>query len=199
MGINYGEVLRKIIHLKASFFFLFLTFYLSQKNFNLLVFFLFLMISFWEFLRLRGKFFFLDFFHMKILLKEDEEKRVSDAWYFVLGVFLASLLLWGNEFRALLLVLGVADVMAFFVGKAFGLRWGNRVLLHHKTLYGSLSFFVVTFLILYAFNLWSGENFLYLFLLSLGSTLGELCFRRDNLTTPLGYSLAYVMIELWLR
>lgn len=119
------------------------------------------------------------------MLKEREAKTFTDAWYFILGMLIASIFLWDSLLQALILIVGISDTIAYFVGKALD---GPKIF-HGKTLYGSLSFFISTVLILYAFGLTKVAGVVYLFLLAALLTLSEALFKRDNLSIPIVYVL----------
>jgi len=124
------------------------------------------------------------------LLKEREAKTFTDAWYFILGMLIASIFLWEAWLQALILIVGISDTVAYFVGKSLdGPKLFNR-----KTLYGSLSFFISTVLILYAFGLSKVAGVVYLFLLAALLTLSEALFKRDNLSIPIVYVLLLTII-----
>jgi len=124
------------------------------------------------------------------LLKEQEVKTFTDAWYFILGILIASLFLWDSWLRALILIVGISDTVAYFVGNALD---GPKIL-HGKTLYGSVSFFISTVLILYALGLTKVISVVYLFLLAVLLTLSEALFKRDNLFIPIVYVLLLTII-----
>ena len=124
------------------------------------------------------------------MLKEREAKTFTDAWYFILGILIASLFLWDSLLQALILIVGISDTVAYFVGKSLN---GPKIF-HGKTLYGSLSFFISTVLILYAFGLTKVVGVVYLFLLAALLTLSEALFKRDNLFIPIVYVLLLTII-----
>jgi len=127
---------------------------------------------------------------MKIVLKEREAKSFTDAWFFILGMLIASLFLWEVWLRALILIMGISDTVAYFVGKALD----GPKMFYGKTLYGSLSFFVSTVLILYAFGLSKVAGIVYIFILAVLLTLSEALFERDNLSIPIVYVLFLTII-----
>ena len=124
------------------------------------------------------------------MLKEREAKTFTDAWYFILGMLIASIFLWEAWLQALILIVGISDTIAYFVGKALD---GPKIF-HGKTLYGSLGFFISTVLILYAFGLSKLAGVVYLFLLAALLTLSEALFKRDNLSIPIVYVLLLTII-----
>ena len=166
------------------------TYYLEKKTFLFLLSVCFLAESLWEFIRLKKPDSLPRFLHVKSLLKEQEAKTFTDAWYFILGILIASLFLWDSWLRALILIVGISDTVAYFVGKALD---GPKIF-HGKTLYGSLSFFISTVLILYAFGLTKVISVVYLFLLAVLLTLSEALFKRDNLFIPIVYVLLLIII-----
>jgi dolichol kinase len=182
--------LRKLIHVAFSLFLLCGTYYLEKRTFLLLLFVCFLAESLWEFIRLKKPDSLPRFLRVKSLLKEREAKTFTDAWYFILGILIASLFLWDSLLQALILIVGISDTVAYFVGKSLD---GPKIL-HGKTLYGSLSFFISTVLILYAFGLTKVVGVVYLFLLAALLTLSEALFKRDNLSIPIVYVLLLTII-----
>lgn len=129
------------------------------------------------------------------MLKEREAKTFTDAWYFILGILIASLFLWEAWLQALILIVGISDTVAYFVGKSLD---GPKIF-HGKTLYGSLSFFISTVLILYAFGLTKVAGVVYLFLLSALLTLSEALFKRDNLSIPIVYVIYVLLLTIILN
>jgi len=93
-GNKENLFLLKLIHAAFSLFLLCGTYYLEKRTFLLLLFVCFLAESLWEFIRLKKPGSLPRFLRIKSLLKEREAKTFMDAWYFILGILIASLFLW---------------------------------------------------------------------------------------------------------
>jgi len=189
-GNKESFLLRKLIHVIFSLLLLCGTYYFEKGTFIFLLFACFLIESLWEFVRLTKSHRLPKFLQMKIVLKEREAKSFTDAWFFILGMLIASLFLWEVWLRALILIMGISDTVAYFVGKALD----GPKMFYGKTLYGSLSFFVSTVLILYAFGLSKVAGIVYIFILAVLLTLSEALFERDNLSIPIVYVLFLTII-----
>lgn len=174
MGIKWK---RKAIHvLSAVSFFLISQYRPTLVEIVLLL--AFLLVLIWEIIRLKlpkylpGKEFWLD------LLKEEERGALSDATFFLLGLWGASLIVKGEALGVLILILGFSDLTAEIVGRTVG-----RFRLHNgKSLEGALAFFMTSFLLLYGML---SLSTLKTFIVSLALTLTELLTVRDNLWIPL--------------
>jgi len=169
-GNKLGGLARKLIHILFSALLFLSTYRMERETFLLLLLFLFLSLSLWEYMRLKRPFFLPKVLRFEGLLKEREGKRVSDAWFFLLGVLAGSLFLWGDPLRSLLLVLGVSDPLAYFLGTTIS---GPRIY-KEKTLCGSAGFFLSAFLLLLIFCRDCGLSVFHLFLLALLTTLCNL-------------------------
>ncbi len=189
-GNKEGFFLRKFIHVAFSLLLLCGTYYLEKRIFILLLLVCFLAESLWEFIRLKQPDSLPNFLNFKLVLKERETKTLTDAWYFILGMLIASLFLWDAWLRALILIVGISDTVAYFVGKALD---GPKIF-YGKTLYGSFSFFITTVLILYAFGLTKVVGIVHIFSLAILLTLSESLFERDNLSIPIAYVLFYIFL-----
>jgi len=184
-GSKQGFILRKLIHLAFSLLLYFGTYLLEKSFFTIILFVCFLSVSFWEFLRLKKSPFLPRFLRISSVLKRKEEDSLSDAWYYVLGILFASFMLWDVWLRALILILGISDTLAYFVGKGLN---GPR-LFGQKTIYGSSSFFFSSLIILYAMGLPNLVGIFQTILCALLLTLSEVFFERDNLSIPIVYTL----------
>lgn len=181
MGIN---LYRKFFHIFSGLTIYVLSYKVPYSTLGLILLFLWLGLSLFEFLRL----FFYKYLPLKFiwqpLLKEEEYKRINDAWYFLLGILLSWLILDLKYFQIILLILTLADPFA----STTGFYLGKTKLKDDKTLEGSLAFFIVSLLITY-FSL----KTLSLILITCSIILSfiEALTKKDNLWIPLIGSLYF--------
>uniref|UniRef100_A0A7V5XGL2 Phosphatidate cytidylyltransferase n=1 Tax=Thermodesulfobacterium geofontis TaxID=1295609 RepID=A0A7V5XGL2_9BACT len=179
MGIN---LYRKLFHISSGLIIYGLSYKISYISLGVVLIFLWMGLSLFEFLRL----FFYKYLPLKFLwlplLKEEEHKRISDAWYFLTGIFFSWFILDLKYFQIILLILTLADPCASMIGYYFG----KIKLKNNKTLEGSLAFFITSSLILFL-NIKTFFSFLYLCCIIL--SLVEAFTKRDNFWIPLIGSL----------
>lgn len=180
MGINWA---RKAFHLLSSLIILLFALYCPESIYRLILLFLLLSVVIFEILRLR--------YPQKIpferlwapLLKDRERKSPSDALWFCLGLFLASLI-GPHEYQPLIvLLLGLSDPSAEIIGRKFG-KIKNSL---GKSLEGSLGFALTSTVIASLFlqtPLWMTLLF---FVLPI--TCLEYLTVKDNLWIPLASAL----------
>ncbi len=185
MGINWE---RKVFHLLFSLLLFFLLQTLSEKAFKFFLGVLLLGEILWEILRLKYPKKVPFSYLWEKLLKEREKKELSDAFFFLLGIFLSSFLITKHYLALTLLILGIADPLANIGGHLFL----SKPLFREKTLSGSLTFFIASLLIaIFFFTTLDFRIINYILFL----TLLELLSKRDNLWLPLGSAL-YLKIFL---
>ncbi|MCS7199359.1 MAG: hypothetical protein N2327_03650 [Caldimicrobium sp.] len=121
------------------------------------------------------------------LLKKEEERNLSDGTFFLLGIFGASFIVKGKELGVLILILGLADLIAEMVGRTHG-----RVrLLNGKSLEGALAFFITSLALLWVMLTLDISKSI---VVSVIITLTELFTKRDNLWIPLVGAVALVIV-----
>ncbi len=179
MGINWK---RKIFHFLCALCLFFLSKVLKENAFLCLLAFFLVSILLWEFLRLKFPQ-SLPFKNLWFsLLKEREKKHLSDASFFILGIFSASLLVSNRELEFLILILGISDPLAGILGSLYGKPFFK----FKKSLLGALIFLLSSFFI----GIFYLKTSLFkLFLLSLVLSLIEFLTERDNLWVPLSGAL----------
>ncbi|MGC9108746.1 MAG: hypothetical protein ACP5HI_00605 [Caldimicrobium sp.] len=179
MGINLP---RKLFHLFFSLFLYFLFVKLDKKSFQIFLVGSFIFLTIWEILRLK-KPSLLPFKNLwKKLLKEREFNEFTDAFFYLLGIIVATLIAPYSFVGSLILVLGISDPLAEFMGKLFK---GKR-LFREKTLSGSLAFFFSSLFIIF----WQFKGLsLILIIFSVNLTLIELFTKRDNFWIPFSGAL----------
>lgn len=180
MGINWA---RKTFHILSSL----IIFIIAVKsNKETYIAFLFLVLCFvflFEVLRLRfGERLPLRNIWLP-LLKEREKGSLSDASWFCLGLFFASLI-GPHEYQPLIvLLLGLADPSAEIIGKKFG-KIKNHL---GKSLEGSIGF-ALTSLAIASFYI-SAPLWMIFILFVLPITLLEYFCLRDNLWIPVASAI----------
>jgi len=179
MGINWP---RKFFHLGVSLFLFLLSGPLEERGLKFLLSLLLIGNTFWEVLRLKRPS-LLPLKGLWVRLLKDKEKNcLSDAFWFLLGLWIASWLAPFQVFKLLILILGIADPLAEISGKTLK---GKR-LYRGKTFTGTLAFFLSSFLLaLWYFKAFSLTILLFCVFLS----LIELFSERDNFWIPLAGSL----------
>ena len=184
-GFSYKrEVLRKIIHFSSSVFAFMLLFFGREICLPL---FIIIAILFFvaDFLRLKNQHvqnIYNIFFD--VVTRNAEKNRMTGASYVLLSIALVTLLFDVKIAVASLLIMSFADPVASLMGRAFG----NFIILN-KTLEGSISFFIVSVIVLSGFG-FSSETILYV---SIFCTLIELISNKvkidDNLLVPLSSAI----------
>jgi dolichol kinase len=174
MGIN---LYRKLFHIFSGLLIYGLSYKLPYSTLGLILLFLWLGLSLFELLRL----FSPKYLPLKIiwqpLLKEDEFKRINDAWYFLAGVLFSWFILDLKNFQIILLILTLADPFASLIGYYFG----KIKLKNNKTLEGSSVFLITSFLVVY-FHIKTLSLSLYLYCIIL--SLVEVFTKKDNFWIP---------------
>ncbi len=186
MGIN---LYRKLFHISSGLIIYGLSQFFSYFKLGLILIFLWLGLSLFEFLRL----FFYKYLPLKFLwlplLKEEEYKRISDAWYFLAGVLFSWFVLDLSHFQIILLILTFADPFASFIGYYFGkIKFKNN-----KTLEGSLAFFIISLLIIYFHT---KTLFFSLYLYCIVLSLVEILTKKDNFWIPFIGSLYFKIVVI---
>jgi len=187
MGINWK---RKLFHLSSALFFLALTKVLPENQFRFILLIILMVTLLFEGFRLwKPQALPLRSF-WEPLLREREKRGVSDALWFVLGLFGASIIAPYNYLQPLILILGISDPLAELTGR----KWGRIRLARGKTLEGALGFALSAFLI----TLLSYPNATLntLFFLVIPLTFVELLTRKDNLWIPL---VGGIILNLYLK
>jgi len=184
MGINLR---RKLFHASFGLLLLLTSYLLSEKVFKGFLIFLFFGISAFEFFRLRFKNFSLFRWFWGVLLKKEEEKRLTDAWFYVLGINVCFWLVPVEVFRLILSILSFADPVAAVIG----FYLGKHRPFTSRSLEGSLSFLLVSLLL---FKIFLHKLNLLGFAFCLTGTLVEHFVKRDNLWLPLSLGLAWNLL-----
>lgn len=174
MGINWR---RRVFHFISALCLLFFSKSLPEKLFSPFLALLTGLSLIWELLRLKFPNKFLLQNIWLPLLKEKEKKHLSDAFFFLLGLFLASLFVSGKKLEFLVLVLGISDPLAGTLGELYG----KPFLKFKKSLLGALLFFSSSLLIAIFYLKISLLN---LIILSLFLTFIEFFTERDNFWIP---------------
>ena len=179
MGINYK---RKLFHASFGTFLLILSYYVDFKYFKLFLFFLFLGMCIFELLRLKLEKYLPMKFFWKPLLKADESKRLTDAWFYLLGINFSVFFVSTLGFRLILSVLSYADPVAAILGHHFGKTrpFGN------KSIEGSFFFFLASLII--GLILLKSFSLKLIFFCLLASAI-EFFTKRDNLWLPVGLTI----------
>ena len=174
------EVLRKIIHFSSSVF-AFMLFFLGKSICIPLFIIIAILFFVADFLRLKNQYvqnIYNIFFD--VVTRNSEKNRITGASYVFLSIVLVTLLFDVKIAVASLLIMSFADPVASLMGRAFG----NFIILN-KTIEGSISFFIVSVIVLSVFD-FSSETILYV---SIFCTLIELVSNKikidDNLLVPL--------------
>tara|TARA_Y100000994_G_scaffold85259_1_gene70447 strand:- start:122 stop:703 length:582 start_codon:yes stop_codon:yes gene_type:complete len=174
------EVLRKIIHFSSSVF-AFMLFFLGKSICIPLFIIIAILFFVADFLRLKNQYvqnIYNIFFD--VVTRNSEKNRITGASYVFLSIVLVTLLFDVKIAVASLLIMSFADPVASLMGRAFG----NFIILN-KTIEGSVSFFIVSVIVLSVFD-FSSETILYV---SIFCTLIELVSNKikidDNLLVPL--------------
>lgn len=174
MGINWK---RKIFHVLSSFTLLLIYKILKDKLFIPFLALLLVLITIWEVLRLKVQNVLLLQNLWFPLLKEREKRHLSDAFFFLLGIFLAALLVSGAKLEFLILVLGISDPLAGIIGAQFG----RPFLKFKKSILGAYIFFFSSFLLGIFFL---KNSLLSILSLSFFLTVVEFFTERDNFWIP---------------
>ncbi|QER41583.1 hypothetical protein F1847_02055 [Thermodesulfobacterium sp. TA1] len=169
---------RKVFHLFFGVFLWGLSYVLSYKTFSWVLVGLLIASSLFEILRL----FLYDYLPLKRiwipLLKKEEFYKISDGWFYLVGITCLYGLVGIQDFRLVVLVLTLADPMASLVGFYIG----RIKVFSGKTLEGGVTFLLITLFIVYTVKR-------SLTLVDIGfSTLlafTELLTKRDNFWIPL--------------
>ncbi|WP_068513727.1 diacylglycerol/polyprenol kinase family protein [Caldimicrobium thiodismutans] len=179
MGINWR---RRLFHIIASLFFFALSKLLNKTSFQIFLFFSGGLLFLWETLRLK--------FPERVpfkglwigLLKEREKRELSDASFFILGIFISSLLVSEVYLGVCILILGISDPLAGIAGS----YCPKGPFIKGKTLVGSLVFFFSSLGITLYFLEFPLITLLGLVLFL---SLIELFTKRDNFWIPVAYSI----------
>ena len=174
------EALRKIIHFSSSVF-AFILLFLGKSICIPLFITIAILFFVADFLRLKNQYvqnIYNIFFD--VVTRNSEKNRITGASYVFLSIVLVTLLFDVKIAVASLLIMSFADPVASLMGRAFG----NFIILN-KTIEGSISFFIVSVIVLSVFD-FSSETILYV---SIFCTLIELVSNKikidDNLLVPL--------------
>ena len=178
------EVLRKLIHFSSAIFPAILFYF--GKNISIPIFLIFtLTFIVFDFLRMRNvKIKKLYLFFFNYVTRPSEESKLTGATYVFISILFISIFFSKETALASLLIMSISDPFAALVGRSFG-----SFSILNKSLEGSISFFVITFLILFLLNFDS------LVILTVASfcTIIELFSKKinidDNLLVPICASL----------
>jgi len=169
---------RKLFHFFTSLALFLLYLFLEKREFLWLLFLGIILFTLFEVLRLKKRELLPFKGIWEPLLKEKERNSLSDAFYFLLGLFLCFLIAPYELFGIVILILGIADPLAEISGKM--LR--EKGIFRGKTLEGLLGFFLTSLFLQY---LYFGELKNLHLLHALFLSLVELLSERDNLWIPL--------------
>ena len=183
------EVLRKLIHLSSSFF-PFMLLYLG-KDICLPIFssitILFLLADYMRIKNLKFKAIYNIFF--KIVTRPIEERRLTGATHVFLSILIITILFDVKIACASLLIMSFSDSIGALIGRYFG-----KFKILDKSLEGSISFFIVSVLVLLLFD-FSIDKILYV---SLVCTIVELLSNKikvdDNFSVPLSAAVLLTII-----
>tara|TARA_B100000579_G_scaffold418630_1_gene416414 strand:- start:2027 stop:2608 length:582 start_codon:yes stop_codon:yes gene_type:complete len=183
------EVLRKIIHLSSSLF-SFMLLYLGKEiclPIFLLITMIFLLADYMRIKNLKFKKIYNIFF--KIVTRPVEENYLTGATHVFLSILIITILFDVKIACASLLIMSFSDSAGALVGRYFG-----KFKILDKSLEGSISFFIVSVLVLLSFN-FSIDKILYV---SLVCTVVELLSSKikvdDNFSVPLSAAVLLTAI-----
>ena len=182
------EVLRKLIHLSSSFF-SFMLLYLGKEiclPIFLSITIIFLLADYMRIKNFKFKKIYNIFF--KIVTRPAEERHLTGAAHVFLSILIITILFDVKIACASLLIMSFADPAGALLGRYFG-----KFKILDKSLEGSISFFIVSVLVLLSFN-FSIDKILYV---SLACTVVELLSNKikidDNFSVPL---LAAILLTI---
>ncbi len=128
--------------------------------------------------------------YLGFLLRPEEYTSITGATYLIVGA-LVTILIYPKPIAIFAIsMLVVSDALAAWVGKGIG----RIPIRSHKTLEGSLAFFLSAFLIARLVLCWSGAMALIGALAGTVLEWGILPF-NDNLTVPIGSGLFLVLLK----
>ena len=141
------EILRKFFHLSTCIFALMLLYFGKKICIPI---FLSLAIIFFtlDFLRLKNKYIqklYNIFFG--IVTKHYEEKQLTSASYVFLSLIIVAIIFETRIASAALLIMSLSDPIASLIGRAYG-----KFYIFEKTLEGSITFFIISVMVLLSFN-----------------------------------------------
>ncbi len=173
----HGEFGRKFIHITVGSFVAFWPFFLSWRTIQLISVAFLISVAISKYL------------HIFRAIHSVQRPTWGEV-YFALAVGLTTLITHNKWiYMAALLQMSLADGLAAVVGVRYGKRHHYLVFGHPKSLIGSLTFFVVSILILSGFAAFSGYNLSPLFILGLSSVCTVMenlgVMGLDNLLVPL--------------
>lgn len=188
-----SELIRKTIHLFTVVIPIIYLYYFNREQMSVICISLFILFLLGDILRIYIT--QLRQFYEKILgklLRPDERgKKLNGATLLLLGFLLVTILFEKEIAIISMLILAVSDSLAALVGLSIGkIKW------YGKTLEGSLTFFIVSFLIMSYFTDKTEINFFGAALL----TIVELASGKlnDNLTIPIVSGLFFTFVKDYL-
>ena len=177
----HSELSRKFIHITVGSYVAFWPYYLSWRQIELLGVAFILVVSLSKYLKL-----------FKAI--HSVQRPTQGELFFALSIVLIALLTKDKWiYTAAILQMAIADGLAGVIGEKYGKRQNYLVLNHTKSVIGTLTFFISSFLILIAVN--SAEhlhlNLIWVvFVSAIASTLENFsALGLDNLLIPLAVAL----------
>ena len=185
-----NEVYRKIIHL-GSLVFPLLYFIM---NYNIFITLIFTITLFMLILNVNYNYIINilpEKININFLIRKNEYKSLWSASLMMISFVLITLIFPKNIVLLSMIVTSVSDPVAGL----FGMKYGEIKLLNNKTLEGSFSFVISTFLItLFYFQTFNMLLFVICFLISLNELITPM--KYDNLTIPIVSSFLFLTYSL---
>ena len=178
------EIYRKIIHISSSLIAFGVLVLDRDVYIPILISLTILMLSF-DFLRIKSDFisrYYYKFF--SIFTRNSEKKQITGASFVFIGSLIVSLLFEQKIAFIGILVMSVSDSFAAVFGILFG-----KTKLFHKSLEGSLAFFISTFTILFITGFGIVENLIISFIATIAELFATYKY-NDNILIPLTTCLA---------
>ena len=178
------EILRKILHLSTCIFALMILCFGKKICIPI---FLSLAILFFalDFLRLKNKYiqrFYNIFFG--IVTKHYEEEQLTSASYVFLSLIIVAIVFEVRIASAALLIMSLSDPIASLLGRAYG-----KFYIFDKTLEGSITFFIVSTMVLLSFDFSSDVILGVAVLCTLIELFSTKMHIDDNLSVPITASV----------
>lgn len=185
-----NEVLRKIIHISTAIIPMLYFYYLNREQISILMIFLLLLILTGDILRIYvtklGQIY--ENLFGKLLRPSESDKQLNGATMLLFGFTLAVLLFKKDIAIISMLILALSDSFAAIAGKSFG-----RIKLQGKTLEGSVTFFLITWVVAGLFNENTGINVLGAALITVFELYSDKL--NDNISIPLFSGLFFTLAK----